>query len=353
MDFPNPQLPFMFVHVNGTSVQSASHSHYNEGGKKDDMRVSGYYAIRRGVAANNLVIITFYKDQYECLEEFVTRIDANLSTVDTVKGRQEDVVIVLTTKTHFNPEGAEFRGDPRRMNVALTKCRHGQFVLGHRESLEQCRSGRRFWTGREPQRDHTIDKLGPLLAGVNTEIQGRCERRLGERGNEEPVSKPGAEISKNLGRFAERRTDIFGVDAAGAEQTVIGKKLGEEAPQPAKQLIWDGSEETRKAHSCRTKPIHDWADAITSSFCQGADGHTNACTWQWHARTGDHGRTDELEPEAEWLKKVNGAIDLRIQLPVSAEFNMDGSIIGLQIDVSLQVTDLQQQLQDKHSMPTR
>lgn len=35
--------------------------------------------------------------------------------------------------------------------------------------------------------------------------------------------------------------------------------------------------------------------------------------------------------------QVNGTIDLRIQLPVSAEFNMDGSIIGLQIDVSSQV----------------
>lgn len=35
-------------------------------------------------------------------------------------------------------------------------------------------------------------------------------------------------------RFAERRTDIFGVGAAGAEQTVIGRKLGEEAPQPTK-----------------------------------------------------------------------------------------------------------------------
>ncbi|KHJ81272.1 hypothetical protein OESDEN_19042 [Oesophagostomum dentatum] len=46
---------------------------------------------------------------------------------------------------------------------------------------------------------------------------------------------------------------------------------------------------------------------------------------------------DELEPEAEWLKKVSGAIDLRIQLPVSPEFNMDGSIIGLQIDVASQV----------------
>ena len=33
-------------------------------------------------------------------------------------------------------------------------------------------------------------------------------------------------------RFAERRSDIFGVGAAGAEQTIIGQKLGEEESAP-------------------------------------------------------------------------------------------------------------------------
>ncbi|KAK5976868.1 hypothetical protein GCK32_015169, partial [Trichostrongylus colubriformis] len=84
---------------------------------------------------------------------------------------------------------------------------------------------------------------------VDSQYKEDRERLMGERGNEEPVLAPGAEISKNLGRFAERRTDIFGVGAAGAEQTVIGRKLGEEEPQPTKQLIWDGSEETREAHT--------------------------------------------------------------------------------------------------------
>ncbi|KHJ75294.1 hypothetical protein OESDEN_25090, partial [Oesophagostomum dentatum] len=72
---------------------------------------------------------------------------------------------------------------------------------------------------------------------VDSQYKEDRERQMGERGNEEPVLAPGAEISKNLGRFAERRTDIFGVGAAGAEQTVIGRKLGEEAPQPTKVFL--------------------------------------------------------------------------------------------------------------------
>ncbi|XGW11161.1 hypothetical protein V3C99_012566 [Haemonchus contortus] len=249
---------------------------------------------------------------------------------------------------------------------------------------------------------------------VDSQYKEDRERLMGERGNEEPVLAPGAEISKNLGRFAERRTDIFGVGAAGAEQTVIGRKLGEEEPQPTKQLIWDGSEETREAHTLAVQSqvtidqqIHEihrqhgflpdstkeriGAQPVAPPPPRSATGSNatpvmNRMYPPPPATTGMMGmppgyappppsmpppaqqpappapegpppakrqRTEEdLEPEAEWLNKVNGIIDLRIQLPTNAEFNMDGSIIGLQIDVTSQVADLKQSLQDKLSMPT-
>uniref|UniRef100_A0A915DKX3 SURP motif domain-containing protein n=1 Tax=Ditylenchus dipsaci TaxID=166011 RepID=A0A915DKX3_9BILA len=47
----------------------------------------------------------------------------------------------------------------------------------------------------------------------------------------------GAEISLNIAKLAERRTDIFGVGAQGAVQTMIGKKLGEdEGPAGGKKI---------------------------------------------------------------------------------------------------------------------
>ncbi|KAK6059357.1 surp module [Cooperia oncophora] len=249
---------------------------------------------------------------------------------------------------------------------------------------------------------------------VDSQYKEDRERLMGERGNEEPVLAPGAEISKNLGRFAERRTDIFGVGAAGAEQTVIGRKLGEEEPQPSKQLIWDGSEETREAHTLAVQSqvtidqqIHEihrqhgflpdatkeriGAQPVAQPPARNASAAnatpvvnrlyppppipagmmglppgyptpppSMAPPMQQQAPPVPEGgpppkrqRTEEdLEPEAEWLTKVSGTIDLRIQLPIAAEFNMDGSIIGLQIDVTSQVADLKQTLQDKLSMPT-
>ncbi|KAJ1346967.1 hypothetical protein KIN20_001902 [Parelaphostrongylus tenuis] len=250
---------------------------------------------------------------------------------------------------------------------------------------------------------------------VDSQYKEDRERQLGERGSEEPVLAPGAEISKNLGRFAERRTDIFGCGAAGAEQTVIGRKLGEEEPQPTKQLIWDGSEETREAHTLAVQSqvtidqqiheIHRQHGFLPDSSKEriGAQPPVPPTTRTASAASATppvvprvypppptgvglmplppgfappvpqtsypppppsgqaaegappvkRQRTEEdLEPEAEWLTKVTGTIDLRIQLPTSAEFNMDGSIIGLPIEVTSQVSDLKQMLQDKLSMPT-
>ncbi|VDP30917.1 unnamed protein product [Heligmosomoides polygyrus] len=46
-----------------------------------------------------------------------------------------DIVIVLTSRSDVSPASGEFLDDPKRMNVAITRCRHGQFILGHTSAL--------------------------------------------------------------------------------------------------------------------------------------------------------------------------------------------------------------------------
>lgn len=68
-----------------------------------------------------------------------------------------------------------------------------------------------------------------------------------ERQEEDPTNASGTEISRNIAKLAERRTDIFGVGEKGAEQTIIGKKLGEEErtlPRADPKTIWDGQQST-------------------------------------------------------------------------------------------------------------
>ncbi|KAK4319739.1 hypothetical protein Pmani_009394 [Petrolisthes manimaculis] len=62
------------------------------------------------------------------------------------------------------------------------------------------------------------------------------DRQMAERSNQDNVFATGDSIRSSLKQLAERRTDIFG---AGDEETIIGKKIGEEEKREEK-VTWDG-----------------------------------------------------------------------------------------------------------------
>lgn len=61
-------------------------------------------------------------------------------------------------------------------------------------------------------------------------------QKMMEKANEEPVYATGNTVISHLKQLAERRTDIFG---DGDQETVIGKKIGEEEVKD-NRIIWDG-----------------------------------------------------------------------------------------------------------------
>ena len=64
------------------------------------------------------------------------------------------------------------------------------------------------------------------------------ERQKREKQQQEEVFAIGNQIGDSLRQLAERRTDIFG---AGDEETVIGRRLGEEEEEKRdERAIWDG-----------------------------------------------------------------------------------------------------------------
>jgi len=63
------------------------------------------------------------------------------------------------------------------------------------------------------------------------------DRAMAERREQEEVYAQGSAISDQLKDLAARRTDIFG---SGAEETQIGKKIGEEDKKEKAKVIWDG-----------------------------------------------------------------------------------------------------------------
>ncbi|EPB65296.1 hypothetical protein ANCCEY_15641, partial [Ancylostoma ceylanicum] len=134
MRFPTPSVPFMFVNVEGTSTRAHNMSYFNDAELEACSELI-HLLIAAAVPAANICVIAFYKEQYRRAERKFSELGIELSTVDAVQGREMEVVILLTTKTHFPLDSAEFLDDYKRLNVALSRCRHGQFILGHVPSL--------------------------------------------------------------------------------------------------------------------------------------------------------------------------------------------------------------------------
>ena len=57
----------------------------------------------------------------------------NVGSVDTWQGREADYIIFSTVRTNH----LGFLSNPNRMNVALSRARHGLIILGNTETLSQ------------------------------------------------------------------------------------------------------------------------------------------------------------------------------------------------------------------------
>ncbi|WKY00308.1 hypothetical protein Q1695_014844 [Nippostrongylus brasiliensis] len=122
---PSP-TPFFFVNVAGTSVRSVNGSHSNETDRESELcRQIVMTLLVKEIAPDSIAIIVFYKEQYRLLKEFARTVEVDLHTVDSVQGREKDIVVVLSTRTSLS---RRLLDDPKRLNVALSRSRHGQFV---------------------------------------------------------------------------------------------------------------------------------------------------------------------------------------------------------------------------------
>ncbi|XGW22622.1 hypothetical protein V3C99_005106 [Haemonchus contortus] len=122
---PNPDLPLVLVNVPGRSQISLSGPHRNED-EAECCREIVHQLMALNVSPRSIAIVTFYTAQQQLPFNYATQHGITLHTVDSVQGREMDIVIVLTSRTDFSPTSRDFLDDSRRINVALTRCRHGR-----------------------------------------------------------------------------------------------------------------------------------------------------------------------------------------------------------------------------------
>uniref|UniRef100_A0A7I4YXQ2 AAA_12 domain-containing protein n=1 Tax=Haemonchus contortus TaxID=6289 RepID=A0A7I4YXQ2_HAECO len=140
LSLPNPRVPFVLV---------------NDQCCRDIIRG----LLSRDVPSSSIGVITFYKEQQHRLQEYTDRLGVALYTVDSVQGREMDVAIILTTRTDVDEASGNFLNDIQRMNVALTRCKYGQFVLGYLNALHTLSNWSQLvaWAARRNTIVETVD----------------------------------------------------------------------------------------------------------------------------------------------------------------------------------------------------
>ncbi|KIH69465.1 hypothetical protein ANCDUO_00187 [Ancylostoma duodenale] len=118
--FPNPSLPFLFIDVPGTPVWSTNGSHSNELEASTSCELVTA-PLSKNIPPKSVAIITFYKEQLRVVERVAGHHQIYLHTVDSVQGRERDIVILLTTRTSIQVDRAEFLDEPIHLNVNVVR----------------------------------------------------------------------------------------------------------------------------------------------------------------------------------------------------------------------------------------
>lgn len=139
--WPVPHIPMFFWASTGQE-KCETPGRYTNKVEAEKCRKLIRRLMKDGVAPSEIAIITPYAGQREYLTEYFTvnSLDSEklkeveINSVDGFQGREKNYIIVsLVRSNRSNKIG--FLSDPRRLNVVLTRAKHGLVMLGNPKSL--------------------------------------------------------------------------------------------------------------------------------------------------------------------------------------------------------------------------
>ncbi|KAI8467101.1 MAG: P-loop containing nucleoside triphosphate hydrolase protein [Monoraphidium minutum] len=137
--WPNPDKPMMFWSQLGAEEISASGTSYLNRTEATNVEKLLTRFLQCGVNPHQLGVITPYEGQRAHVTSTLVRQGplrqdlyraVEVSSVDAFQGREKDYIIVSCVRSN-EAGGIGFLGDPRRLNVALTRARYGLVLLGN------------------------------------------------------------------------------------------------------------------------------------------------------------------------------------------------------------------------------
>ncbi|VDN17671.1 unnamed protein product [Gongylonema pulchrum] len=106
-----------------------------------------YQHLRRDISSANLAILSFYADTRDATKRRITNDCTEICTIDGFQGKEADIVVLLTTRTIRSGDATDdfsFLADPQRVTIALSRARHGLFLIGDFELLLQSSTWRLY-----------------------------------------------------------------------------------------------------------------------------------------------------------------------------------------------------------------
>jgi len=132
MEFLDPNLPVVFLHVDGVESVRTDGSRLNEFEAKVAAKI--VKALKGlGVRGEGIGVITPYRAQRDYIKELLRDDEVEVNTVDSFQGREKDVIIFTITSTRE----MSFVEDENRLNVAFTRARRKLIVIGNVNSIRR------------------------------------------------------------------------------------------------------------------------------------------------------------------------------------------------------------------------
>lgn len=143
LPWPVPTRPMLFLTQTGLEEISPTGTSYLNRAEAANVEKAVTQLLRGGVRGEQIGVITPYEGQRAHVLSVLARLGplgtkayetVEVSSVDAFQGREKDFIILSCVRSNEH-QGIGFLGDPRRLNVALTRARYGLMLLGNARVL--------------------------------------------------------------------------------------------------------------------------------------------------------------------------------------------------------------------------
>ncbi|XP_070541842.1 regulator of nonsense transcripts 1-like [Ptychodera flava] len=147
LDFPWPQAdkPMFFYATTGQEeIASSGTSYLNRTEAANVEKITTRF-LRSGIRPEQIGIITPYEGQRAFIVQYMQHNgslhaklyqEVEIASVDAFQGREKDYIILSCVRANEH-QGIGFLNDPRRLNVALTRAKFGNIIVGNPKVLSK------------------------------------------------------------------------------------------------------------------------------------------------------------------------------------------------------------------------